>query len=61
MHQVTLAEIVKRAIHVGETRRLEELIPPNFASLAQYNREKAEIFLSQAIHEFAHNNYTKPF
>ena len=61
MHQVTLAEIVKRAIHVGETRRLEELIPPNFASLAQYNREKAEIFLSQAIHEFARTNHTQPF
>ena len=61
MHQVTLAEIVKRAIHVGETRRLEELIPPNFASLAQYNREKAEIFLSQAILEFGRNNHTQPF
>ena len=63
---VTLAEIVERAIHVGECRRTTKLanmlnMPAHLVESAQFNEHITEESLETAIHEFARNNHTQPF
>ena len=63
---VTLAEIVERAIHVGECRRMTKLanmlnMPADLVESAQFNKHITEESLEYAIHEFARNNHTRPF
>lgn len=63
---VTLAEIVERAIHVGECRRMTKLanmldMPADLVESAQFNEHITEESLEIAIHEFARKNHTQPF
>ena len=63
---VTLAEIVERAIHVGECRRMTKLaymlnMPADLIESAQFNEHITQECLETAIHEFARNNHTQPF
>ena len=63
---VTLAEIVERAIHVGECRRMTKLanmlnMPADLVESSKLNQRIAEELLEYAIHEFARNNHTQPF
>lgn len=63
---VTLAEIVERAIHVGECRRMTKVanmldMPAHLVESVQFNEHINEESLEIAIHEFARNNHTRPF
>ena len=65
--EYTLAEVVNRAIIVGETRRMATFIRADRPFTAvqvewvQATARRAERNLERAIHEFARNNHTKPF
>ena len=63
---VTLAEIVERAIRVGECRRTAKLakmldVAADIVESAQFNEHIVQECLETAIHEFARNNHTQPF
>ena len=63
---VTLAEIVERAIRVGECRRMTKLanmlnMPADLVESSQFNEHITEECLETAIHDFARNNHTQPF
>ena len=59
----TLAEVIKRAIDVGETRRMTKLanmlyMPTDLVESSKLNQRIAEELLEYATHEFARNNPT---
>lgn len=58
---VTLAEVINRAIIVGDTRRMATIVRADRASWAQATAKRAEENLEKALREFARNNHTKPF
>ena len=62
----TLAEVIARAIHVGECRRMTKLanmlnMPADLIESAQFNEHITQESLETAIHEFARTNHTQPF
>ena len=56
--EYTLAEVVNRAIIVGETRRMARIMHDKWSQAVAIEAEKS---LETAIHEFARNNHTQPF
>ena len=59
--EYTLAEVVNRAIIVGETRRMATFIRADRVEWAQATARRAEKNLERAIREFTRNNHTQPF
>ena len=58
MNNVTLAEVINRAIIVGDTRRMATIMHNKWSTVVAMQAERR---LETAIHEFARNNHTKPF
>ena len=58
MNNVTLADVINRAIIVGETRRMARMLHDKWSTVVAIQAERS---LETAIHEFARNNHTKPF
>ena len=58
MNNVTLADVINRAIIVGDTRRMARLMHDKWSQAVAIEAERS---LETAIHEFARNNHTKPF
>ena len=61
-----LAEVITRAIDVGQCRRMTKLanmlnMPADLVESSKLNQRIAEELLEYATHEFARNNHTKPF
>ena len=59
----TLAEVITRAIDVGQCRRMTKLanmlnMPADLVESSKLNQRIAEELLEYAIHEFARNNPT---
>ena len=62
----TLAEVITRAIDVGQCRRMTKLanmlyMPADLVESSKLNQRIAEELLEYAIHEFARTNHTQPF
>ena len=66
MPTYTLAEVIERAIDVGQCRRMTKLakmlyMPADLVESSKFNQRIAEELLEYAIHEFARTNHTQPF